>query len=197
MDRAVRNHQQWHKRLVIFVGHVGLVAIGSVCMPLAWGQMVGAQQKPAIDLGITPMLSAAKWFAQDQVGAPAAPISYHQNHIKSFGGMATTLTIGAAPGDSGRRREPLPCYQNIVVSAVLSSDGSRIVSAGNDGTVRQWDSKSGRAIGEPLQGHQDPVNSASYSADGSQIMSAVVDGTFRLWDAKNGRSIGEPLRCIL
>jgi len=81
--------------------------------------------------------------------------------------------------------------------AVLSSEGSRIVSVSDDGTVRQWEAKSGRAIGEPLQGHEFPVNSAAYSADGSRIVSAGVDGTFRLWDAKNGRSIGEPLRCIL
>jgi WD40 repeat protein len=43
-----------------------------------------------------------------------------------------------------------------VNSAAYSAYGSRIVSAGMDGTVRQWDAKSGRAIGEPLQGHQDP-----------------------------------------
>jgi len=166
-------------------------------MPLAWGQMVGAQQQPAKELAITPKLSAAKWFAEDRVGAPAAPISSHQNHLKSFGGTSTTLTIGAAPGGSGRSREPMKCHQKIEISAVLSSDGSRIVSVFEDGTVRQWDAKSGRAIGEPLQGHQDPVNSAAYNADGSRIMSAGVDGTFRLWDAKNGRAIGEPLRCIL
>jgi hypothetical protein len=194
MNRAERNHQKWHKRLVIFIGHAGLVATASVCVPLTWGQMVGAQQQPAKELAITPKLSAAKWFAQDRVGAPAAPISNQQNHVKSFGGMATTLTIGAAPGDSGRSREPLACYQNIVVSAVLSSDGSRIVSVGEDGTVRQWDAKSGRAIGEPLRGHQSLVNSAAYSADGSRIVSAGNDGTVRQWEAKSGRAIGEPLQ---
>jgi len=129
---------------MIFIGHAGLVATASVCMPLAWGKMVGAQQQPAKDLAITPKLSAAKWFAQDRVGDPAAPISNHQNHIKSFGGTSTALTIGAAPGDYGPSREALQCHKNIVVSAVPSSDGSRIVSVSEYGTVRLWDAKNGR-----------------------------------------------------
>jgi len=196
MDRAVRNHQKRHKHLVIFIGHAGLVATASVCVPLTWGQMVGAQQQPAKELAITPKLSAAKWFAEDGVGAPATPIFSHQNHIRSFGGLSIAPTIGAAPEDSGRSREPLPCHPGMVLFAAFSSDGSRIVSASGDGTVRQWDAKSGRAIGEPLQGHQGPVDSGAYSADGSRIVSASNDGMVRQWDAKSGRAIGEPPRCI-
>ena len=196
MDRAKRHYQKLHKRLVIFIGRAGLVATASVCMPLAWGQMVGGQQQPAKDLAMPLKLSAAKWFAQDGVGAPTVLISSNQNHIKSFGGTSTTLTIGAAPGDSGRSREPLKCREVTVFRAAYSPDGSRIVSASSDGTVRQWEAKSGRAISEPLQGHQGMVYWGSYSADGSRIVSAGIDGTVRQWDAKSGRAIGEPLRCI-
>ena len=161
MDRAVRYHQRWHKCLVIFIGHAGLVTTASMCMSLAWGQMVGAQQQPVKVMAMTPKLSAAKWFAEDRVGAPVASISNHRNHIKSFGGTSTTLTIGTVPGASGLSREPMECHQHTVVSAVLSSDGSRIVSASHDETVRQWEAKSGRAIGEPLRGHLVTVNSAA------------------------------------
>jgi WD40 repeat protein len=38
-----------------------------------------------------------------------------------------------------------------VNSAAYSADGSRIVSAGVDGTFRLWDAKNGRSIGEPLR----------------------------------------------
>jgi WD40 repeat protein len=162
MDRAERNHQKWHKRLVIFIGHAGLVATASVCMPLAWGKMVGVQQRPAKDFAISPKLSAVKLFAEDGVGAPVASISNHQNHLKSFGGTSTTLAIGAAPDDSGRSREPLECHARLVKFAAYSSDGSRIVSGGIDGTLWQWDGKSGRAIGEPLRGHIGWVYSRAY-----------------------------------
>jgi len=194
MDRAVRHHQKRHMSLVIFIGHAGLVTTPSVCMPLAWSQMVGAQQEPVKDIAMTPKLSAAKWFAQDRVGAPVASISNHQNHLKSFGGTSTTLAIGAAPGASGLSREPMECHQHTVVSAVLSSDGSRILSASRDGTVRQWEATTGRAIGEPLRGHVGWVMSAAYSADGSRIVSASDDGTVRQWEATSGRAIGKPLQ---
>jgi hypothetical protein len=194
IDRAVRDRQKRHKRLAIFIERAGIVATASVSMLLAWGNMVGDQQQLAKDLAITPKFVGAKWLAEDRAGAPAAPIFSHKGDIKSFDGTSSALTIGVAPDDSGRSSEPLPCHQKIVVLAAFSSDGSRIVRVRDDGTVRQWEATSGRAIGEPLQGHQGRVNSAAYSADGSRIMSAGMDGTVRQWDAKSGRAIGEPLQ---
>jgi hypothetical protein len=77
MNRAVRNHRKCHKRLVSFIGHAGLVATASVCMPLAWGQMVGAQQQPAKDLSITPKLLAANGLLKIvlELRQPPFPIS--------------------------------------------------------------------------------------------------------------------------
>jgi WD40 repeat protein len=49
---------------------------------------------------------------------------------------------------------PINPVRGRVNFAAFSRDGSRIVSAGDDGTVRQWDAKTGLAIGEPLKGHQ-------------------------------------------
>ena len=93
MDFAERNHQKRHKRLVILIEHAGLVATASVCMLLASGKIVGAMQQSAKDLAITPELLSAKWFAEDRVGAPAAPISGRKNYIEFFGGTSSALTI--------------------------------------------------------------------------------------------------------
>ena len=78
-------------------------------------------------------------------------------------------------------------------SVSFSPDGSRIVSGGSDGTVRQWDAESGVEIGAPLEGHEGWVRSVSYSPDGSRIVSGDSDGTVRQWDAESGAEIGAPL----
>ena len=88
----------------------------------------------------------------------------------------------------------------LVWSVGYSPDGSRIVSGGTDGTIRQWDSGTGQSIGEALRGHEADqdgdawVMSVGYSPDGSRIVSGGADGTLRQWDSVTGLSIGEPLR---
>jgi WD40 repeat protein len=80
-----------------------------------------------------------------------------------------------------------------VRSVEFDCNGQRIVSAGEDGTVRLWDVHSGQQIGEPMRGHEGYVRSAAFSSDGQLIVSAGQDGTIRLWDAKGGHEIGYPL----
>ena len=46
-------------------------------------------------------------------------------------------------------------HEDAVNSVTVSSDGNRIVSGSDDGTVRIWDAVTGQAIGRPLQGHED------------------------------------------
>ncbi|BDM83557.1 WD40 repeat domain-containing protein [Acaryochloris marina] len=78
-------------------------------------------------------------------------------------------------------------------SITISPDGQRIVSGNSDRTIRLWDAKTGKPIGEPLTGHKDQVTSVAYSPDGQRIVSGSWDKTIRLWDAKTGKPIGEPL----
>ncbi|XRB15424.1 EF-hand domain-containing protein [Pseudoscourfieldia marina] len=72
-----------------------------------------------------------------------------------------------------------------VTSASYSADGTRIVSASDDSTVRIWDATTGACI-SVLEGHTGQVESASYSADGTRIVSASYDKSVRVWDATTG-----------
>ena len=69
--------------------------------------------------------------------------------------------------------------QTIVNSLTFSPDGTIIVSAGDDGTVKLW-RQNGTLI-NTLSGHKDQVTCATFSPDGKIIASGSKDGTVKLW----------------
>jgi hypothetical protein len=62
----------------------------------------------------------------------------------------------------------------------ISADGKRLVTAGFDGTVRLWDTATGKKLTE-LKGHSRRVTSIGISRDGQRAVSASDDGTVRIW----------------
>jgi WD40 repeat protein len=68
-----------------------------------------------------------------------------------------------------------------VTSAHFSPDGSSVVTASLNRTVRVWDARTGRQTRQ-LLGHSGDVNGARFSSDGKKIVSASGDHTVRVWD---------------
>jgi WD40 repeat protein len=75
-----------------------------------------------------------------------------------------------------------------VKSANYSPDGTRIVTASYDKTVRIWDARIGAPIAV-LSGHGQKVMSAAYSPDSAHIVTASMDKTARIWDARTGAEL--------
>ena len=76
-------------------------------------------------------------------------------------------------------------HTNDVLSASLSPDETRIVTACRDKTAKLWDAKTGTEI-LTLKGHAKMVFSASFSPDGNRIMTASQDASVKIWDANTG-----------
>ncbi len=76
--------------------------------------------------------------------------------------------------------------------ATFAPDGRTVLTWGEDGSVRRWDSSSGEARGELLR-HDGPILTLIFSPDGKTILTGSYDGTARLWDAATGRQRGPAL----
>ena len=79
-----------------------------------------------------------------------------------------------------RERIALKGHTDIVLCAAYSPDGKRIVSGGEDKTLKVWDAETGAEV-RSLKGHTGAVYSVAYSPDGRRIVSASQDGTVKVW----------------
>lgn len=77
----------------------------------------------------------------------------------------------------------VPAHEGGVRAVAISPDGTRVVSAGNDGTAKVWDLASRRAEAT-LTWHKRPVVSVAFSRDGSTIVTGDGADNAVLWDAR-------------
>jgi WD40 repeat protein len=66
-----------------------------------------------------------------------------------------------------------------VESVCFSPDGKRLAWGGSDGTVKVWESATGKT--HTLRGHLNWVHSVVFSPDGKSIASGSQDGTIKIW----------------
>ena len=82
-----------------------------------------------------------------------------------------------------------------VTAVVVSTDGGRIVSAGNDGWVRLWDTGTGHAVGSlKANDHGDTVFGIAFSPDGTRLAVPAADNAIQLWKAGTPDKAGAPLK---
>jgi WD40 repeat protein len=84
-------------------------------------------------------------------------------------------------------------YPGSLIAANFSPDGSRVVTASEDGTARLWNALDGESLGQPMR-HQAEVLWAQFSSDGQKIVTASVDRSARIWQADSGQPATPPLR---
>ncbi len=74
-----------------------------------------------------------------------------------------------------------------VTSVAFSPDGQRLASGGRDGTMKIWDSATGKELFS-LKGHAVWVTSVAFSPDGQRLASGG-GGTVKIWDSATGKEL--------
>jgi WD40 repeat protein len=109
----------------------------------------------------------------------------HSLSVWDTGGVRTVRTLNGY-GHNNVAFNPQGRTETSLYAVSYSPDGSRLVTACYDGTVRVWDVSTGEML-FALSGHEGSVWSASFSSDGAHILTASSDKTARIWDAATGR----------
>jgi WD40 repeat protein len=89
---------------------------------------------------------------------------------------------------AGRQSNIITSPNGSTNSAAFTEDGTRLVTAGEDGTARLWSAADG-AIIAVLRAHTGPVTDAVVSRDGATVLTLSADQTVRLWDAGEGAEV--------
>jgi WD40 repeat protein len=76
-------------------------------------------------------------------------------------------------------RQKFEGHTDMVWGAIHLPGGQRIITCSVDGSLRVWNMKSGKQIGED---GDSPVWSIALSPDGKKVVSGSGDGAVRLWD---------------
>ncbi len=74
-------------------------------------------------------------------------------------------------------------HTNWVRSVAFNPDGSRLVSAAEDGTFKSWDSETGMVLRSSKQIDARP-SYAAFTADGQYVITSALDGGIRIFDAE-------------
>jgi WD40 repeat protein/serine/threonine protein kinase len=92
---------------------------------------------------------------------------------------------------TGKNLHTLP-HERPVRCAAFSADNSILATGCYDGSVRLWDTSSGKAL-DFLVRHPDLVRAVAFSPDGKSIVTAGKDRKARMWSVAKQEQISSPL----
>src|SRR5262249_19924432 len=105
----------------------------------------------------------------------------------------------------GKVRFKLDGHRAHAFAATFRPDGKRLATLGTEGTIRVWDTATGRELVVINLGKALPVPPGwelaglNWSPDGRLLASAVGDGVVRIWDAERGEEtarFAHNARCV-
>ncbi len=187
-DRERRVAARRHRRLLVVAvaALVGLAAMAAVAV-YALAQRSDART------------SAKSAQARELVGQ--AQLELTTDPLRSIGTALRAAKLEPTPAAENalrtaliesRVRKILPAGDGLVNAAAYSRDGSRVVTASEDGTARVFRVRDGAQIA--VLSHGRSVTDATFSPDGRLLVTASRDRTARLWKADVFGRPRRPLR---
>ncbi|MBX9622989.1 MAG: PQQ-binding-like beta-propeller repeat protein [Gemmataceae bacterium] len=124
------------------------------------------------------------WRRPGQAGFGSASFAPDGKELAVTHGKPTALRLDPATGKDLGEVGPHPA--NVRTLAYLP--GSGLLATGGDGTVRLWDTKTGKVVKELAGGHPAEVNRLIPSPTGKWLVSQGPDTT-RVWDLTAGAEL--------
>jgi WD40 repeat protein len=97
---------------------------------------------------------------------------------------ATSTDIKLFSLDSKQELHRFVGHVSWVPALTFNADGTQLISAGADQTIRIWNVNQGHAEAV-LRGHLSEIYRVTVSCDGNTIVSGCKDGSILVWDAKH------------
>jgi WD40 repeat protein len=104
--------------------------------------------------------------------------------VATDGTLARTGAAATTPGASRRIDLGTPPTR----AAAFSSDGTRLVTGGEFGEIRVFDTVTG-ALRQQLRGHRTELQDLAVRPGGALVASASAEADLRIWDADQGREV--------
>lgn len=130
----------------------------------------------------------------------AVMLKPHTARVLAVGSTADGLAVWSVASDASLARTPItPPAQSTArrldlgaaptPAAAFSSDGSMLVTGGEFGEIRVFDTTSG-ALTQQLRGHRTELQYLAVRPGSAILASASAEADLRVWDTGTGREIG-------
>jgi WD40 repeat protein len=110
-----------------------------------------------------------------------ATIALHPSNRRLARSVAADILV--LDISTGQELLHLRGHTETITSMAFSPDGRRLASADHYGTVKLWETVTGREVLSLLNGRGDHVTGVSFSPDGCHLVSTSKSGTIMVWDA--------------
>jgi WD40 repeat protein len=143
------------------------------------------------------LLLSAHVLAQDKAQLPSQMrgrlLASPEPEILRLLGQATVHAVtpwlcpltASLQAPSGALKRTLVGHRGAINGLALLPDGTRVISAASDKTLKVWNLQSG-AVEHTLTGHKGWVSAVAVSPDGRRAISASWDKTLRVWNLETG-----------